>query len=147
MIRIRKQLLVGVFRRVTRDAEDPDTSLTAIADAQFMRTRLAAAIAIANMVAAIEGALVERTGLAATWESEFALAGNLLTVMRAPMHSGVSLFAAPRRRSSTRQRQRAVPILLGHYKIESAIRYLGVDIEDALNCQSGPLHAGRALEP
>lgn len=28
---------------------------------------------------------------------------------------------------------RAVQILLGHTKIESTVRYLGVDVEDALN--------------
>jgi hypothetical protein len=28
---------------------------------------------------------------------------------------------------------RAVQILLGHTKIESAVRFLGVDVEDALN--------------
>jgi site-specific recombinase XerD len=28
---------------------------------------------------------------------------------------------------------RAVQILLGHTKIESAVRYLGVDVEDTLN--------------
>jgi hypothetical protein len=28
---------------------------------------------------------------------------------------------------------RAVQILLGHTKIESPVRYLGVDVEDALN--------------
>ena len=28
---------------------------------------------------------------------------------------------------------RAIKILLGHTKIESTVRYLGVDVEDALN--------------
>lgn len=32
---------------------------------------------------------------------------------------------------------RAVQILLGHTKIESTVRYLGVDIEDALNLAEG----------
>jgi len=32
---------------------------------------------------------------------------------------------------------RAVQILLGHTKIESTVRYLGVDIEDALALSEG----------
>ena len=32
---------------------------------------------------------------------------------------------------------RAVQILLGHTKIESTVRYLGVDIEDALTLAEG----------
>ncbi len=32
---------------------------------------------------------------------------------------------------------RAVQILLGHTKIESTVRYLGVDVEDALNLSEG----------
>jgi integrase len=32
---------------------------------------------------------------------------------------------------------RAVQILLGHTKIESTVRYLGVDVEDALNLAEG----------
>jgi len=40
---------------------------------------------------------------------------------------------APRYRSSTRRREiYAEQILLGHAKIESTVRYLGVDVEDAL---------------
>ena len=32
---------------------------------------------------------------------------------------------------------RAVEILLGHTKIESSVRYLGVDVEDALTLAEG----------
>ena len=32
---------------------------------------------------------------------------------------------------------RAVQILLGHTKIESTVRYLGADVEDALNLAKG----------
>jgi site-specific recombinase XerC len=32
---------------------------------------------------------------------------------------------------------RAVQILLGHRKIESTVRYLGVDLEDALSLSEG----------
>ena len=32
---------------------------------------------------------------------------------------------------------RAVQILLGHTRIESTVRYLGVDVEDALNLAEG----------
>ena len=33
---------------------------------------------------------------------------------------------------------RAVQILLGHTKIENTVRYLGVDVEDALTLAEGP---------
>jgi len=32
---------------------------------------------------------------------------------------------------------RAVPILLGHTKIENTVQYLGVDVEDALSLAEG----------
>ena len=52
----------------------------------------------------------------------------------APIHS-----AGRKRLSSTSRRGnlRAVQILLGHTKIESTVRYLGADIEDALALAEG----------
>jgi site-specific recombinase XerC len=48
-------------------------------------------------------------------------------------------FAAPRLRSFYKAtgNLRAVQILLGHTKIENTVRYLGVDIEDALALAEG----------
>jgi hypothetical protein len=48
-------------------------------------------------------------------------------------------FDEPKPRLSIRRRAilRAVQILLGHTKIENTVRYLGVDVEDALTLAEG----------
>ena len=46
-------------------------------------------------------------------------------------------FAAPRLRSSIRRPETFEQCLLGHTKIENTVRYLGVDIEDALTLAEG----------
>ena len=54
-------------------------------------------------------------------------------------------FAGQKRPSSTSRRATCAPvqILLGHTKIESTVRYLGVDIEDALAMAEGPADRAR----
>jgi site-specific recombinase XerD len=50
-----------------------------------------------------------------------------------PQEYGTRWFRRPKRRSFTRRHAnlRAAQILFGHAKIESTVRYLGVDVEDA----------------
>jgi hypothetical protein len=50
---------------------------------------------------------------------------------RFPFNPIISLLDVDRRHN------RAVQILLGHTKIESTVRYLGVDVEDALALAEG----------
>jgi hypothetical protein len=53
-----------------------------------------------------------------------------------PRHSGSA--AVPRPLSClTSGRAQGVQILLGHRKVESTVRYLGVDLEDALTLSEG----------
>lgn len=53
--------------------------------------------------------------------------------------TALTLYAGRKSRSSTKQtgNLRAVQILLGHTKIETMVRYLGVEVEDALALAEG----------
>ena len=62
---------------------------------------------------------------------------NGSTVSVCAMRSMAPIRFAGRRRPLSTGNLRAVQILLGHTKIENTVRYLGVDVEDALTLTEG----------